>query len=139
MTKSIYVIGSLRNENVPKIGAKLREVGLDAFDDWMAAGPEADDYWQRYEKSKGNSFPDALAGYAAQHVFSFDKFHLDRVDMGLLVLPAGRSGHLELGYLVGRGKPGYILLSGEPDRFDVMYNFATKVFMTEDEMIEYFT
>ena len=139
--KSIYVIGSLRNETVPTVSSWLRSTGLEVFDDWFAAGPEADDYWKAYEVAKGNDYRSALSGHAAQHVFNFDKHHLDRVDAGLLVLPAGRSGHLELGYTIGRGKPGFILLDGDyldEGRFDVMYNFATEVFFSKEEMIEYF-
>jgi nucleoside 2-deoxyribosyltransferase len=44
------------------------------------------------------------------------------------VMPAGKSGHIELGYAVGQGKPGYILLEKEPERWDLMYAFATKIF-----------
>lgn len=141
MIKSLYLIGSLRNENVKSIANNLRTLSLDVFDDWMAAGPEADDYWKTYETGRGKGYKDALLGYAAQHVFHFDKSHLDRCDAAVLVLPAGRSGHLELGYVIGSGKPGFILLDGdylEEGRFDVMYNFATKVFENEGEMLEYF-
>ena len=53
----------------------------------------------------------------------------------MLVLPAGKSGHLEAGYLIGQGKPVYILLAGEPERFDVMYNFAAGVYTSLDELI----
>lgn len=123
----LYVIGSLRNPNVPKIAAVLRSKGFFVFDDWYAAGPEADDYWQKYEKAKGHTFPQALAGKAATNVYRFDKANLDASDAGVLVMPGGKSAHLELGYLVGTGKPGYILLEKEPDRFDVMYKFATAV------------
>lgn len=139
--KSIYLVGSLRNENIPNLGNSLRSSGLDVFDDWFAAGPEADDYWKSYETGRGNGYVDALKGYAAQHVFAFDKFHLDRCDAALLVLPAGRSGHLELGYAVGSGKPGFILLDGdyvEEGRFDLMYNFAEEVFENPTQMLEYF-
>lgn len=139
--KSLYLIGSLRNEEIPKVAGPLRDLGLDVFDDWYAAGPEADDYWKTYETGRSRTYSDALRGFAAQHVFSFDKHHLDRVDAGLLVLPAGRSGHLELGYIVGSGKPGFILLDDDyvkEGRFDVMYNFATRVFENKEEMIEYF-
>lgn len=135
---SIYLIGSLRNEVIPKYAEVLREeCGLDVFDDWFAAGPEADDYWKKYEVQKGNDLVSALEGYAAQHVFHFDKSHLQRCDAALLVLPAGKSGHLELGFVAGLGKPTFILLDGDPERFDVMYGFATKVFRNEEEMIEY--
>lgn len=128
----VYLIGSLRNELVPKIAGELR-AGLpraEIFDDWYAAGPEADDYWKAYEKARGHDYPTALAGYAAQHVFNFDRHHLDTSDAAILVLPAGRSGHLELGYMAGKGRRSYILLDGsysEEDRFDVMYNFADVV------------
>ena len=132
---TIYLIGSLRNPQIPKIAARLRKEGFDVFDDWYAAGPEADDKWMEYEKARGHNFSQALQGYAANHVYQFDLHHLKRADFGILVLPAGKSGHLELGYLIGRGKPGYILLDKEPDRFDVMYKFASGVFSTIDDLL----
>ncbi len=130
----IYLIGSLRNPKVPEIAMALREKGLEVFDDWYAAGPEADDKWRDYEKGRGHSYIEGLAGYAARNVFRFDKEHLDRSKAGVLVLPAGRSGHLELGYLIGTGRPGYIL-HDDPDRWDVMYQFATKVVTTVDQLV----
>jgi hypothetical protein len=123
--KSIYLIGSLRNEQVPIVAAALRSDGFDVFDDWFAAGPEADDWWRTYEKAKEVPYDVALNSYAAKHVFEFDKHHLDRCDIGVLLMPAGKSGHLELGYLCGQGKPCYILFQEEPERWDVMYQFAT--------------
>lgn len=138
LTKSIYVIGSLRNDDIPATASELRSLGIDVFDDWYAAGPEADDYWKKYEQEKGLTYQEALKGYAAKHVFEFDKHHLDRCDAALLVLPAGKSGHLELGYVAGSGKPTFILLDEEDVRWDVMYQFATKIFLNKDEMLEYF-
>ncbi len=135
MEKSLYLIGSLRNPTVQDVAAQFRRQNWDVFDDWAAAGPEADDYWQKYENARGRGVQAALKGYAAQHVYKYDKSHLDRCAMGLLVLPAGKSGHLELGYLIGCGKPGFILLDGEPERFDVMYNFAAAVYTNIDEAL----
>lgn len=134
----LYVIGSLRNPNIPKISEQLRkETKWEIFDDWYAAGPEADDKWMQYEQGRGRAYADGLAGYAATHVYQFDKHHLDTCDGVLLVLPAGKSGHLELGYCLGLGKPGYILLeAAEPERWDVMYKFATKVLTSTDELIK---
>lgn len=132
----IYLIGSLRNPEVPKVASKLRDHGFEVFDDWYAAGPEADDKWKEYEVSRGRTYAEALAGLAAQHVFSFDLFHLDRSKAAILLLPAGRSGHLELGYAIGRGKAGYILLTEDNDRFDVMYKFATRVTTDLGEIVE---
>lgn len=112
-----------------------KELNVEVFDDWFAAGHEADEWWQKYEIDKGKNYKEALNGYAADHVYSYDKYHLDRADVGVLVLPAGKSGHLELGYLVGKGKQCYILLPEKVERWDVMYKFATKVCFTEDELL----
>ncbi len=134
----VYLIGSLRNPEIPAMGNKLREAGLEVFDDWYAPGPEADDMWKRYEEARGHTYKEALKGWAATHVYEFDKFHLDRADIALLALPAGRSCHLELGYMIGKGKRGYILLPDMPEedlRWDVMYKFADGVFFNIDELI----
>lgn len=131
----IYVIGSLRNPAIPQVAEMLRGLGHEVFDDWYAAGPEADDYWQKYERAKGSSFAEALAGFAAQHVFAFDKKHLDACDIAVMVMPAGKSAHLELGYCKGLGKQTVIFMDKEPERFDVMYNFADKVCTSDEELI----
>jgi hypothetical protein len=132
----VYLIGSLRNDAIPTIAAKLRADGFEVFDDWYAAGPEADDYWQKYETDRGHTYEEALRGYAAQHVFKFDKHHLDTSNAVVLVLPAGKSGHLELGYAIGKGKRGFIMLAPDaaPGRFDVMYAFAEAVVTDVSEL-----
>jgi hypothetical protein len=132
----VYLIGSLKNPRVPEVAAVLREHGYDVVDDWYAPGPDADDYWQAYERQRGRTFREALKGLHARHVFEFDKYHLDRCDIAILVMPAGRSAHLELGYAIGRGKHGFILLDREPERFDVMYAFPKDVVYTVDELVE---
>ncbi len=122
----IYVIGSLRNPKIPEIANKIQAVGHEAFADWYGAGPEADDKWKEYEIERGKTYLQALKSYGAQAVFNFDKKHLERADAVVLVAPAGKSGHLELGWALGKGKPGYYLLDS-PDRWDVMLQFATMV------------
>lgn len=131
----VYMIGSLRNRKVVQtVAQELRETGYEVFDDWLAPGPEADDQWKEYEESRGRTYEEALQGYAAQHVFEFDHHHLLRADIGLLVMPCGKSGHLELGYMLGYGKRAYVLMD-KPDRWDVMYQFATGVFWSLDTLI----
>lgn len=132
-----YLIGSLRNPRIPELAKSLRQLGYDVFDDWYAAGELADDAWRDYEKARGHNFREALEGYAANHVFSFDKNHLDQSDIGILLLPAGKSGHLELGYLIGLGCTCYIVCPEEPERFDVMYLMANRVFSGEKDLLEY--
>ena len=52
----------------------------------------------------------------------------------ILVLPCGRSAHLELGWAVGHGKKTYVL-EPEPIEPDLMYAMCDKIFVTFDEMI----
>lgn len=132
----IYLIGSLRNPVVGDIAKKLRDKGYEVFDEWRAAGENADDCWRDYEKARGHDYQTALRGYAADHVFKFDKYHLDRADGAVLVMPAGKSCHLELGYIIGSKRPGFILLDQDPERFDVMYLFATAICKNMDELLE---
>lgn len=127
--RQVYVIGSLRNPCIPQVAKSIRDAmpGVEVFDDWYAAGPEADDYWKKYEQERGRSYDEALKGYAARNVYAFDKRHIDASTDVVLVLPAGKSGHLEFGYSIGHGKRGHILLEPDTDRWDVMYQFATSV------------
>ena len=138
MRPVIYVVGSLRNPTIPEIGNALEAIGWEAFTDWHAAGPEADDYWQKHERARGRNYREALRGYHANHVFDFDYRHLNRSCAGLLVLPAGKSCHLELGYLRGQRKQIYALFQEEPKdgRWDIMYNFCEEVFFTMEEMLK---
>jgi nucleoside 2-deoxyribosyltransferase len=76
-----------------------------------------------------------IAGHAAGHVFSFDKSHLDRCDAAVLVLPGGKSAHLELGYMIGSGKKGFVLFDKEPERWDIMYQFSHGIFFNLQEFL----
>ena len=130
----IYLIGALKNKKIPLIANELRALGFEVFDDWFSPGPEADDFWREYEKTKTSSYKEALKGWAAKHIFEFDKHHLDRSDIAILVMPAGKSGHLELGYCVGRNKRTYVLFDEEPKRWDIMYQFTNDVFFDIEEL-----
>lgn len=112
---------------------------IEIFDDWYAAGPEADDKWKEYEQERGRIYRDALDGYAARHVFAFDKHHLDTSSHAVLVLPAGKSGHMEIMYAkYGVQAKAAILLEPDADpRWDVMYQFVDEVFEREEEIVEW--
>ena len=134
---NIYVIGALKNPRIPEIGNTLRQDGYDVMDEWFTPGEHADTNWQKYEGQRGRSYIEALRGRAATNIFLFDRSYLDHCDVALLVLPAGKSGMLELGYARGRGKKTIIFLDGQdPDRYDIMPNFAHFLCKTEEELRE---
>src|SRR3990167_5061896 len=132
--QKIYLIGSLRNSRVPEVARELRTIGYEVFDDWYAAGPEADDYWQKYEQDRGHSYIEALNGNAANHVFHYDWTHLNNSDLALMVMPCGKSGWMEFGYMRGLKKPGLVLMEKEPERWDVMIGFANKIFYNLEDL-----
>lgn len=135
--KSFYVIGALRNPNIVKFADDLQAEGYEAFCDWISPGPDADDYLRDYAKARGLNYKQTLQTYAARHIFEFDKFHLDRCDAAVLFMPAGKSAHMELTYTIGRGKPGFVVFDSEPERVDVMYQFATDLFFSQQEFFNY--
>lgn len=134
--KQIYLAGSLRNPSIINIHKELMKTGHRVFSDWFAAGHEADDWWKSYYTQLGLSYKEALTEPASVNVFNFDKKHIDASDVMVLVYPAGKSGHLELGYHIGKGKPGYVLLD-DPERWDVMLQFCNGVTDDIDELVQW--
>lgn len=133
----LYLIGSLRNERIPILAETIRAANpaMEVFDDWYSAGPEADDYWKKHQQDKGLTYEEALQGYAAKNVFEFDRRHLNRATHALLVLPAGKSGHMEIMYAAyGVGAKTAILLDPEDVRWDVMYQFIPTVLNNDEEI-----
>jgi hypothetical protein len=138
MDNKLYLIGSLRNPFVPELATRLRitKPKFEIFDDWVAAGEEADDCWKAYEQGRGRQYVEALSGHSAKHVFEFDKYHLDTSSHALLVLPAGKSGHMELMYAeyAVKAKTAILLEQGADPRWDVMYQFIPNVFETIEQV-----
>jgi len=134
----IYIIGSLRNKNVPVIANKIRKINKEweVFDSWFSPGPHADDFLGDYAKGKGLTYKETLKDWAATHIFDFDKKHIERSTDVVMIMPSGKSGHLEIGWALGKGKRGYILFDKEPKRVDVMYQFATDIFFNFEELAE---
>lgn len=133
----VYLIGALSNrERIQSVAERLRFEGHEVFDDWLSPGPEADEQWQAYEAVRGRSYKEAIYGHHARTVFEFDYIHLYAAEVVVMVLPCGKSGHLEFGWAIGQGKPGYILFDEEPERFDIMYRFANDIFFDVEELLD---
>lgn len=140
MSKVLYLIGSLRNERIPQLANRLRQElpDVEVFDDWFAAGPEADDFWKEYEQQRGRTYEEALEGHAAKNVFAFDKRNLDRATHALLVLPAGKSGHMEIMYATyAVNAKTAILLDVEDVRWDVMYQFVPTILRYDNQVFDW--
>ena len=135
--KIVYIIGALKNWKVIDLANDLGKIFPDweFFCSWITPGPEADSFLRKYGKKRGLNYKQTLQDWGAKHVFNFDKTHLDRADIAIMLMPSGKSAHIELGYTIGRGKRGYVLFPKEPERIDVMYQFATDIFFDIKDLV----
>ncbi len=61
-------------------------------------------------------------------VFEEDKKWIDWADAVVMILPCGKSAHLEAGYAKGQAKKFYIFGNFIAGEFDAMYGFADGMF-----------
>jgi hypothetical protein len=142
----IYVASSWRNRSQPHVVEAFRRAGHDVYDfreptrgeagfSWHALGAGDPGEWTFPE------FRDALAHPLAVEGFSRDAAAMEWADVCVLVLPCGRSAHLELGWFAGRGRPTAVLAdprAGGGHRFDgaeLMYGFADVLADSVDELV----
>ncbi len=123
---NIYVASSWRNEHQPEVVRALREVGHDVYDfrkpsldDRGFHWSEIDPLWESWTVEQyiaGLAHPLAEAGYAK------DFKAMKRASACVLVLPCGRSAHLEAGFFIGRHRP--LLILGAKMEPELMYKMA---------------
>lgn len=122
----IYVASSWRNIMQVGVCAALKSAGIDHYD-FKHPEPGSDGFhWSEvmpsYERvgpgmteqlADAKEYVDALDHPIAQLGYARDWDAMQRADTFVLVLPCGRSAHLELGWAVGAGKRTAILLDGD--------------------------
>lgn len=122
----IYVASSWRNPMHPAVVETIRAAGIDCYDfkrdegaqfQWREVG-EVFDGCSVEAYLTGLDHPRAIEG------FQSDFRAMQAADAFVLVLPCGRSAHLELGWACGMGVPTAILL--EPDAVvpELMYRMV---------------
>ena len=145
-TRRIYVASSWRNRYQPCVVAALRECGHEVYDfrnptvgydnptglaygfQWSMIDPE----WQTWTPAEYRA---ALAHPIAQQGFISDWNAMQWANTGVLVLPSGRSAHLEAGYFSGAGKPLWILML-EPQEPDLMNLMANAICLSVAELLD---
>lgn len=135
----IYLASSWKNEDLVQIWAdELRNMGhkVDAFVD-SKSGRYVFHFSEIGDPSKLDCI-NFLEDSRAQKAFAEDKKWLDWCECCLLLLPAGKSAHLEAGYAKGKGKHLVIWQYNFPKgEFDVMYGFADLISSDPIEIIKY--
>lgn len=127
----IYVASSWRNDYQPDVVRALREVGHEVYD-FKNPAPgdngfhwsEVDGGWKSWTLEK---YVQSLQHPVAQAGFSSDFDAMREADACVLVLPCGRSAHIEAGWFVGAGKPTLILLDSKGFEPELMYLMADSI------------
>ena len=138
--RKIYLASSWRNPNQPRAVEMLRAAGHEVYDfrhpepeDTEFSWGDIADNWKDWSPNKfinqGLKHPTAKAG------FNSDKAALDWCDTCVLLLPCGRSAHLEAGYAKGQGKPTLIVLDEEKFEPELMYLFADEIVPDISDML----
>jgi hypothetical protein len=112
----IYLASSWRNESYPSVLAALRTAGHNVYD--FRAGNYRSDCHESHA-----DYVRAPRSRAASKQFNAELAALDACYVCVLLLPCGRSAHLEAGYAAGRGKQVVVYPDAKPE-FELMYRLT---------------
>lgn len=126
----IYVASSWRNKYQPKVVEKLRAEGFEVYDFKNPRDDEHGFHWSdidpNWKKWNAEQFTQALTHSLAEEGFDSDMTALEQADATVLVLPCGKSAHLELGHANGLGQITAIYIP-EPSEPELMYKMCNLV------------
>lgn len=140
MTHSkIYLASSWRNPDQPEAVAALRRVGHDVYDfrnppDGIPNGfrwSELDPNWEAWSAT---AYREKLSSPLAQQGFNSDFTGMKWADVGVLLLPCGRSAHLEIGWMAGSGKRT-IIWTRDGQEPELMALLASEICVSLEEVI----
>lgn len=134
----IYVASSWRNTKQPAVVARLREAGHLVYDFRHPADGNDGFAWSTIDRDwlewTATEFRHHLSHISAIDGFNLDMAALRWAEVCVLVLPCGRSAHLEAGWAVGAGRRTFVLLDEAPEP-ELMYRMTT-VCLDIEEIVE---
>ena len=122
--RKIYVASSWRNQFQPTVVDALRAAGHAVYD-FRNPDPDRsgfswydlDPFWTEWT---ADEYVAALHNPIAQSAFTLDFDTMKWADTFVLVLPCGRSAHLELGWACGEGSKETIILTCDGQEPELM-------------------
>ena len=139
MAHRIYVASSWRNSQQPAVVQALQQAGHEVYDfrnpfncvpgfSWSEIDPE----WQGWSaveyRQLLTTHPIAARGFVS------DLRGMQWADTCVLLLPCGRSAHLEAGWFCGQGKR-CLILTRDGEEPELMQLLATDICISLDEVI----
>ena len=134
--RKIYVASSWRNMVQPKVVERLLRDGHQVYDFKNPRPGDNGFHWSEIDRDwkqwSTEEYRDALDHPVAKAGYASDFNAMKWADTFLLVLPCGRSAHLELGWACGQGKQTLILLDDmEPE---LMTKMVDQICVNLDEV-----
>lgn len=140
----IYVASSWRNDRQPFVVEFLRKLGHEVYDFKNPAPGNKGFSWRscadRNQLTQPMLFRDTVLTHPiAQEGFALDMNALKAAECTVLVLPCGRSAHLELGYATGAGQKTIVLFDDIIDEPELMYLMNTNIACSLQELTSFLT
>lgn len=133
----LYVASSWRNVRYPGVVSLLRNAGHTVYD-FRNPGPGQTGFqWEQVGATTKPVLPlehhQLIKRDGSQKAYWRDYAGLATADACVLVLPSGKSAHLEAGWAAGAGKPLAVYLEdGVLQEPELMYNFGTLIWREGD-------
>lgn len=134
----VYIASSWRNKDYPELVVKVRAAGHELHD-WRNppeggngfSWDEIDTNWQNWT---ADQYRRALGHSVAFKGFNSDLCGMQLADVGILLLPSGRSAHLEIGWMAGAGK--YTMVRTQDGQEpELMAKLCDRICISDEEVL----
>ena len=144
----IYVASSWKNGNQPLLVDTLRRCGHEVYDFRNPNGRHDRNVWDSVTSRQcindsyhqgllmAEQFASMLEDEEAIARFEEHRQAMLVADTCILLLPAGRSAHIEAGFMCGLGKHVYVLQAGGHIKPELMYRLTDGYLYQENRLLE---
>jgi len=137
----VYLASSWRNTRQPDAVCLLRQAGHQVYDFRNPPGgikdgfrwSEIDPDWRSWTAAQYRA---NLQTPLAKRGFNSDFDGMRWAEVGVLLLPCGRSAHLELGWMAGAGKTT-VIWTHDGEEPELMALLATRICTSRVELLDY--
>lgn len=149
MRANIYLASSWRNDQQPEVVNALRHNGHQVYDfrnpgDSKTSPVSGDssggfrwsDIDPSWESWSPWAFTQALGTATATRGYGTDWRGMEWADVGVLLLPSGRSAHLEAGYFAGHPDKSLHILVPELPEPELMYLMADGIHLSIESLLK---
>ena len=130
--RNIYLASSWRNKDHAAVLAALRDDGHEVFD---FKSKEPLEWGNKTPPTDHTSMVNLLLDPEVQDYFLSDLRAMRAADTGVLLLPAGRDAHQEIGWLAGAGRQTFVLTMSEKYEHGFMYLLHNGIVETLDDLL----